>query len=146
MTRINCVPVAELTDAHLGAEYRELPRVIGLVRAAIERGESPGDRRNPQSYVLGPGHVRFFYARLAWVKERYEQIVDECDRRGRRARFRALPFGSDIPVQWWGMWTPDAAALALNRARIAERSSNIKERVHARKQRVDHLGPRQLHR
>ena len=28
MTRINVVPVKELSDQHLIAEYRELPRVI----------------------------------------------------------------------------------------------------------------------
>lgn len=29
MTRINVVPVTELTDKHLLAEYRELPRIFG---------------------------------------------------------------------------------------------------------------------
>ena len=32
MTRINCVPVEELTDKHLGAEYRELPRLFGQIQ------------------------------------------------------------------------------------------------------------------
>ena len=129
MTRINCVPVDELTDAHLGAEYRELPRVFGLVRAAIARGERPDDPRNPAAYVLGPGHVRFFYPRLSYLIERYAQIAEECERRGRRVRFRALPLGTPIPPGWWGAWAPDAAAQALNRARIAERLQQRKERT-----------------
>lgn len=28
MTRINVIPVSELSDQHLIAEYRELPRVL----------------------------------------------------------------------------------------------------------------------
>ena len=34
MTRINCVPVEELHQKHLVAEYRELPRVFRLAEAA----------------------------------------------------------------------------------------------------------------
>ena len=121
MTRINCVPPAELSDAHLGAEYRELPRVFGLVRAAAARGERPTDARNPAVYRLGPGHVRFFYARLGWLLLRHAAIVSEGHGRGRVLRFPAPPAHS-IPPEWFGAWTPDAPALALNRARIKERT------------------------
>lgn len=41
MTRINVIEPSRLSDQHLGAEYRELPRVFGLVRDAIARGERP---------------------------------------------------------------------------------------------------------
>ncbi|MBP7000765.1 pyrimidine dimer DNA glycosylase/endonuclease V [Amaricoccus sp.] len=41
MTRINVVPPEELSRAHLVAEYRELPRVFGMVRAMIARGLDP---------------------------------------------------------------------------------------------------------
>ena len=123
MTRINCIPPSELSDAHLGAEYRELPRIFGLVLGAVERGEKPDDRRNPREYVLGPGHVRFFYPRLAWCAARYYALVRECRARGRKVSFGSLPPGVErIPAEWWGDWTPTAAAKELNRGRIAERS------------------------
>jgi len=32
MTRINCIPVTELHNKHLVAEYRELPRIFKLAR------------------------------------------------------------------------------------------------------------------
>lgn len=35
MTRINLTLVSELTDQHLIAEYRELPRVFGIVRKHV---------------------------------------------------------------------------------------------------------------
>lgn len=122
MTRINCVPPAELTTQHLVAEYRELPRIFGLVRAAIARGERPDDSRNPRDYRLGPGHVRFFYPRLGFLARRQEALVAEMLRRGYSPSFTD-PAGllAGMPAEWCGDWTPSADAMALNRARIAER-------------------------
>lgn len=117
MTRINCIPPAELTRQHLIAEYRELPRVFALVRAAIERGERPTPT---QSYTLGKGHVRFFYTRLKWLADRQAMLIDEMLNRGYSPQF-GKPDISEFPPEWCGDWTPDADAIALNRTRIAER-------------------------
>lgn len=121
MTRINVVPPSELSDKHLGAEYRELPRIFGLVRAAAQRGETPGDKRNPSTYTLGAGHVRFFYPRLGFLRSRYADLVSECVRRGRTVNFPELP-AHDIPPEWFGDYQPTDVALAINRQRILERS------------------------
>ena len=123
MTRINCVPVEELTDKHLGAEYRELPRLFGQIQKAIERGEQPDDPRNPTEYKLGKGHTRFFYNKLLWLVTRHAQLVDECINRGRKVSFPRPPaFIYQIPNEWYGkMWEPTPEALELNRQRIKER-------------------------
>lgn len=123
MTRVNCVPVEELTREHLVAEYRELPRVFRLVQRAVERGERPGDRRNPSRYVLGPGHCRFFYPRLGYLARRHACLVGEMLRRGYQANMRMVGarWRGTIPDEWWGEWHPDEDALAASRARIAER-------------------------
>lgn len=124
MTRINVVPPAELSGPHLVAEYRELPRIFGLVQKAAARGERPDDRRNPPAYVLGPGHVRFFYPRLDFLARRFAALVEEMRRRGYAPSFSAIPTAAGaIPGEWWGSWEPDPAALALNRSRIAERNA-----------------------
>lgn len=52
MTRINCVPVEELSGPHLVAEYRELPRVFALAEKAAAPSRSPpacrtGVNQNP---------------------------------------------------------------------------------------------------
>lgn len=128
MTRINCIPVTELTDEHLGAEYRELPRVFNLVLDAAARGEQPCDPRNPTDYTLGPGHVRFFYPRLAYIVQRYVQLVRECRRRGRAVAYEGLPAAAEqIPGEWFGEWEPDDRAIFINRARIMDR---LYEREH----------------
>jgi deoxyribonuclease (pyrimidine dimer) len=122
MTRINCIPPAELTSRHLVAEYRELPRIFALVRAAIARGETPDDPRNPPDYRLGTGHVRFFYCRLGYLAKRQAALVGEMQSRGFKPTFTdpsGLLLG--IPAVWCGDWEPSEAAISANRARIAER-------------------------
>lgn len=122
MTRINCVPVEELTDKHLGAEYRELPRLFGQIQKAIERGEQPDDPRNPTEYKLGKGHTRFFYNKVAWLCIRYNELVIECYKRNRTVNFPLVPVSvAKIPPEWWGKWKPTPEALELNRQRIQER-------------------------
>lgn len=122
MTRINCIPPSELIRQHLVAEYRELPRVFGLVRKAIARGETPQDRRNPKEYTLGKGHVRFFYARLGWLKQRQQMLIAEMQWRGYRPQHTDTSELLDgIPAAWQGDWVPDSAAMKINRERISAR-------------------------
>lgn len=120
MTRINCVPVQELSGPHLVAEYRELPRVFALAQKAAARGTLT----QPERYTLGKGHVLFFYTRLAYLARRHRQLVAEMKRRGYRPSFDGVQRQQfpDIPDAFWGDWEPDEAALLINRARIAERS------------------------
>jgi hypothetical protein len=124
MTRINCIPPTELSGPHLLAEYRELPRVFALVRAAIARGEKPDDPRNPPEYRLGAGHVRFFYSRLGYLARRQATLVLEMQSRGYQPKYdNALALLDGLPAEWCQDWTPTAEAIALNKARIADRRS-----------------------
>lgn len=119
MTRINCVPVSELSGKHLVAEYRELPRVYALAKDAFERGECPPD--HGEVYVLGAGHVRFFYSRLGYVRKRHKQLIEEMLRRGYHVSYSSVP-RLGLPRRWNRDWTPTPEALAINRARIKERT------------------------
>ena len=124
MTRVNCIPVVELTRQHLVSEYRELPRIFGLVRDAISRGEKPTDRRNPVAYTLGTGHCRFFYPRVGYLYNRQLELMAEMASRGYHVGFthqqliRTIFF---IGQEWRSDWQPDVRAIAINRARIEER-------------------------
>lgn len=122
MTRINVVPPQELTDLHLLAEYRELPRVFGLAHAAYQRGEQPDDPRNPREYTLGPGHVRFFYPRLRYLRDRFHALVAEMISRGFRPAYTDVPVHYVLmPPAWVQNYEPTELALNINRARIEER-------------------------
>lgn len=124
MTRINVVPPKELSNLHLVAEYRELPRVFGLVKKAIVKGVKPDDESIPEAYTMGPGHVKFFYNKLGYLAERQDAIVRQMILRGMNPRFTKSLWVTEFNIHWtwWGLWEPDSQALALNRERILQRS------------------------
>lgn len=126
MTRINCVPVEELTRQHLLAEYRELPRVFGLAREWYHKvcaaGHDGPYQDVPDTYRLGKGHVLFFYTRLGYCFERQQQLYDECVRRGYQVKFKPTSELIDWAPAWMrNSWRPTRHALSINRARIKER-------------------------
>ena len=110
MTRINVVPVQELCDQHLLAEYRELPRVFRLAK--------PCDQL-PKNYVLGTGHVKFFFNKLAFLTQRHKAIVAELTKRGFHIQYPEAPVCRFTAL--YGDYTPTPLALFVNRQRIAAR-------------------------
>ena len=119
MTRINCIDPARLSNRHLVAEYRELPRVFGLAYAACERGEQPDDYRNPTFYTLGRGHARFFYGRCGYLQRRFLLLVAEMQRREYRPLHLHVPMVyRHLPVEWRNDWTPDQKAVNVNLVRL----------------------------
>lgn len=119
MTRINCIPVEELSTPHLVAEYRELPRVFSLAQRAWERGRYS----QPDAYTLGKGHILFFYTRLGFLAKRHAQLINEMKRRGYKPAYSPITRDSypAIPDALWGDWQPTLDAMRLNRQRIADR-------------------------
>lgn len=81
MTRINLVDPSQLTSKHLMAEYRELPRIFTSVRKLYESGKTIKDVNIPEQYVLGQGHMKFFYDKLSWLAFRYSCIKIELEHR-----------------------------------------------------------------
>ena len=120
MTRINCVPVQELSGPHLVAEYRELPRVFALAQKAATRGRLV----QPSTYTLGKGHLLFFYTRLGYLARRHADLVNEMKQRGFKPSFSGVQREDFplIPDEYWGDWAPTDEALRMNRRRIEERS------------------------
>jgi len=119
MTRINCVPPEELSRQHLLAEYRELPRVFALADKAYHKREK---FVAPSAYTLGAGHVKFFYQRLAYCSRRFFQLKAEMLRRGYKPNYQHPPL-VEVGTDWFQDWEPDEAALATNRQRILERTT-----------------------
>lgn len=115
MTRINCVDVKILSRQHLLAEYRELPRVYGLV------AKSKTGRKIPPNYTMGTGHVLFFYNKIGWIKARHKQLIDEMIRRGYTPTFTTAP---EIQTHDQG-WTPRGEDMEINLKRLRERDPSF---------------------
>lgn len=115
MTRINVIDVTLLLDKHLLAELRELKRIPNTVHS----GTAKLDGIVPTEYVLGTGHVKFFYDKLKFLKIRYEQLYQECINRGFNVENM---WHSDVNeltyVSLWNDFVPDSDACTLNIERI----------------------------
>lgn len=137
MTRINLVDPSNLTDKHLMAEYRELPRIFTAVLKLQEQGKTPDDVDIPKLYVLGRGHVKFFYNKIGWLRLRYERIRKELIySRGYELDellWRSVVQNSySITGDWNVSYTPTPEEIYLNMARICKRSKldNVLKEIH----------------
>lgn len=128
MTRINVVHPQELTDKHLLAEYRELPRVFGLIEKWQARG-CPDT--GVSEYTLGRGHVKFFYDKAMWLAIRYDEIVSEMLKRGFNPQYRSqMHRVKQIGYQGQSssLWTPRHKDVWSNHQRINQRLIEAAER------------------
>lgn len=75
MTRINTYPPQFLSNSHLIAEYRELPRIPNRV------GSGKPYPNIPESYRMGKGHESFFGNKIEWLHVRHAKILAEMQRR-----------------------------------------------------------------
>jgi len=117
MTRINAgIPVDQLSDKHLIAEHREIKRIPNMIFSG--RAKLVGI---PENFILGKGHVKFFYNKLLYLKLRYEELYEECKRRG----FNITYFGDawkDSKPELMNDWKPTKDSIKLIKQRIKERS------------------------
>lgn len=117
MTRINTIDPSFLTDQHLFAEYRELPRIFTLVREGKAKG-TPCPK-----YTMGTGHVTFFYDKLNYLFNRYKWIIEELESRG--YNLNPVPLddlaNSGTEDNWSNDWIPNFEDFKVNCVRLLEK-------------------------
>ena len=123
MTRINIVPVTELSRQHLVAEYREIARLPKDLNTSLNRINKPFDLKEiPPRYTLGTGHVKYFYDKMLFLQKRFEQLVEEMLKRGYNPTFRDSSIFKPNDTRFYNDYIPTEEALEINRQRIKERS------------------------
>lgn len=122
MTRINVVNPSELSQQHLCAEYREITRLPGNLKAWLNRkSKKPCFSEIPSEYVLGSGHVKFFFNKMKFLEERFESLVEEMINRGYNPKHRDSSIFKASEV-FYKNYSPTLKAVEINRARIKERT------------------------
>lgn len=122
MTRINCIPPQELTDKHLFAEWREMPRLVGNLNKSLHRKSKPFTAEEiPDTYTLGKGHVKFFYNKFTWLHERHQNLTKELLKRNFNLGRTDSDIFLEVPEEYKNNWQPTEAAMRINRERIRER-------------------------
>ena len=121
MTRINAsIQPYELTDQHLLAEIRELPRILNTVKSGKAKIENKTD-----IFKLGSGHVTFFYPRLQYLVKRHKDLVNEANYR----QFRTLNYSEsyeNLPKHLLNEWKPSNNVRVLLKERVNERLVGMK--------------------
>ena len=122
MTRINIVPLQELADQHLVAEYREMFMVgSALQRTLASKNRDKSLSSIPEKFTLNTGHVKFFYNKGEYLHKRYDAIVEEMKRRGMNPDPERKFKREQWPDELYNDWDPDEQELAIVRQRIQER-------------------------
>ena len=126
MTRINIVPVDELYDQHLIAEYREITMVPAALNRTLKSKSGLDRTKISKHYTLNRGHVYFFYDKGEYLDKRYDDIVKEMKRRGFKPDSnRKFPKEIFIKNDLYYDWMPRPEDLKVIRERI---ESKIKEK------------------
>lgn len=118
MTRINLVPVEELSDQHLIAEYHELPRVVKQKISITDA---------PKEYCLGKGHMKWARLHLLFTLNRYRDLCYEMEYRGFTVNHKAvyldmLALDSEFASEYrWLNYTPSEMDVKLSRDRLVEK-------------------------
>lgn len=125
MTRVNLVDVCCLADQHLFAEWREIKHVPPALARSL-RSRKP--LKIPSSFVLGEGHVTFFYDKLLWLAERHQQLGAELLRRKYDIDVRGAIIAFDeslqfSPLKLRNYWCPKVSEQLLSVHRIRNRIS-----------------------
>jgi len=117
MTRINLINPNELTDQHLIAEYRELPRIFWAIRIKLSKNK---EIKVWDKYKMWTGHIIFFYNKLWFLEKRYFEIVKECKKRWFNIKFSKLDL-SDIPNIYKNDFIPTKEDIKISLWRINEK-------------------------
>ena len=122
MTRINIIPVSELHDQHLIAEYREITMVPAALNRTLKSKAGLDRKKISKRFTLNSGHVYFFYDKGLYLDKRYTEIVNEMKSRGFNPdSARVFPIEIFKDNDLYNDWTPTIEDQKLIRQRIQER-------------------------
>lgn len=121
MTRINVgIKPADLEGKHLIAEHREIKRIPNV----ISKGKY-NLAGQPSVFKLGAGHVKFFYTRLLYLKNRYEELYNECLKRGYNVSYYGNAW-NDMPKELMNDYLPTEEDIKIIQERLDDKR-RIKE-------------------
>lgn len=138
VTRINVIPVSDLADQHLMAEYRELPMVNASLKRSLRSKRGFDKRRIPSKYTLNTGHVTFFYDKGLYLYKRYESLITELYKRGYEINPRERTVDWTVfPNDYWKDFYPNKQDEAINVERILLRLSEKPNFYNYNKTKID---------
>ena len=91
------------------------------------QGKTPADVAIPDHYVLGTGHMKFFYDKISWLKKRYTNLACELiDRKfdiSNDLYWSVMNTTKDMSEDWFNDYRPAPEDIYLNMVRLCKRSN-----------------------
>lgn len=125
MTRISAsIKAVELCDKHLIKERIEILRIPN----AIKSGKAKVDlNKIKPKFTLGIGHVTFFYNKNLYLLKRYNELTNECLKRGFNITDYSDAF-NDLPSKLFNDWDDNEPYVReLLKERVNERLLTMKD-------------------
>ena len=120
MTRINVIPAKLLLDQHLLAEKKEINQLAGQLTKSL-RSINWTYSTLPNEFTLGTGHVKFWYLRGGFIRQRYKEVYDECVDRKFNVKDNFNDVWLNKPSIFNRNYSPTDSAIALIKSRISDR-------------------------
>lgn len=125
MTRINAsIRPAELNNAMLFAEYREIKRVANKVK----KNKYDFSKPIPTEFCLNRGHESYFRDKILYLSKRSDELYKECLKRGINVEDYSDSY-KDIPPHLFNDWQETKEARELLKERINQRLSESKKPI-----------------
>ncbi|MDD2907559.1 MAG: pyrimidine dimer DNA glycosylase/endonuclease V [Candidatus Gracilibacteria bacterium] len=115
MTRVNLVNPKDLYDQHLLSEHREIKRIPNVIKSGKYVYKDI-----PSKYILGKGHVKFFYDKLKFLHNRYVSLYKECLNRSFKVENYEESF-FNLPAELYNDYEPKSEDIELNKKRLTEK-------------------------
>ena len=97
------------------SQHRELKRIPNCI------SKCKYDLRNqPKNFTLGAGHVKFFYTRLLYLKNRYQELYKECINRNFNVQYYGDAW-NNVPIELMNDYIPTENDRKIILDRIKER-------------------------
>ena len=119
MTRINLVDPSALSDQHLRAELRELPRVFS---SKIDISDAP------ERYCLGKGHVKWAKAHPYFIVFRYKDLYKEAMFRGFETSYKPMDLWKKFWDSYYGSPQPFKDNYEVSVTDLVRSMTRIRER------------------
>lgn len=128
MTRISAgIRDKQMCDIHVRKERLEIIRIPNTIKKRLEEGKPINLKNLPEDFVLGTGHVRFFYNKLAYLHKRYLELTAEAIRRKTDVTDYEDSF-KGLPPELYNDWEETPIARQLCQERITERLNGMLEK------------------
>lgn len=119
--RINIIPVQELADQHLRAEYNEIKFSADYYRRSKGTKLGIDKSRISEKYTLSTGHAYMWYDKFSYILNRLDELCLEMASRGYSVNYPKMDTAG-IDEEWnYGNYIPTKEAQKINVERIYQR-------------------------